>query len=521
MWCTLVYSTTLLRNDLFHLLHKWSGSPCDEDPNAAAVVPIPVVVEPDPLLRPRRRYKSNGFLQVSCNGGLIQMRAGICDMVTIARYLNLTLLVPSLDKTSFWSDTSYSINHDFLSFRFYIDFKDVFDLEYFINSLRDEVRIVRSLPRMTSNVFVLSMPLRSWSSKQYYLTQILPLFRKHKVIYFTKTDTRIANNGIPVELQKLRCRVNYEALRFAPHIKDTGDKLISILKSIGSFIVLHLRYEMDMLSFSGCTRDCTWGSNNISAERLVDLLDKFQSQTISWEQFSFQVKDMHEHRKGQPGRRTVSPRLPKEEDYFYANPQECLAPLTPEFGICNMVTIARYLNLTLLVPSLDKTSFWSDTSDFKDAFDLEYFISSLRDEILPLFRKHKVIYFTKTVTRIANNGIPVELQKLRCRVNYEALRFAPHIKDTGDKLISILKSSGPFIVLHLRYEMDMLSFSGCTRGCSVTEADELTKKDIHEHRKGQPGRRTVSPRLPKEQDYFYANPQECLAPLTPEFGVAI
>ncbi|KAK9154486.1 hypothetical protein Sjap_001966 [Stephania japonica] len=298
MWCTLVYSTTLLRNDLFHLLHKWSGSPCDEDPNVADVVPIPVVVEPDPLLRRWRRYKSNGFLQVSCNGGLNQMRAGICDMVTIARYLNLTLLVPRLDKTSFWSDTS--------------DFKDVFDLEYFINSLRDEVRIVRSLPQMRSNVSVLPMPPRSWSSEQYYLTQvqILPLFRKHKVIYFTKTDTRIANNGIPVEFQKLRCRVNYEALRFAPHIKDIGDKLISILKSSSSFIVLHLRYEMDMLSFSGCTHSC-------SATEADELTKK----------------DIHEHRKGQPGRRTVSPWLPKEEDYFYANSQKCLAPLTPEFGV--------------------------------------------------------------------------------------------------------------------------------------------------------------------------------------------
>lgn len=28
----------------------------------------------------------------------------ICDMVTIARYLNVTLIVPELDKTSFWAD---------------------------------------------------------------------------------------------------------------------------------------------------------------------------------------------------------------------------------------------------------------------------------------------------------------------------------------------------------------------------------------------------------------------------------
>ncbi|KAF6140043.1 hypothetical protein GIB67_001784 [Kingdonia uniflora] len=412
-----------------------------------------VSVPPKIPLPPKRFYKNNGYLMVSCNGGLNQMRAAICDMVAIARYLNVTLIVPELDKTSFWADPS--------------EFQDIFDVDHFITSLRDQVRILKELPprlkrRVELGMFY-SMPPISWSHISYYLHQILPLIQKFKIVHLNKTDARLANNGLPLEIQKLRCRVNFSALKFTPQIEDLGTRVVSLLKQNGPFLVLHLRYEMDMLAFSGCTQGCNddeveeltrmryaypwWKEKVINSELkrkdglcpltpeetaltlraldidrniqiyiaageiyggkrrmaslaasypnlvrketllgpsdlgffqnhssqmaaldylvslesdifvptydgnmakvveghrrflgfkktilldrklLVDLIDQYNNGSLSWDEFSFSVKEVHAQRLGNPTRRVLIPDRPKEEDYFYANPQECLQQL--------------------------------------------------------------------------------------------------------------------------------------------------------------------------------------------------
>lgn len=58
------------------------------------------------------------------------------------------------------------------------------------------------------------------------------------------------------------------------------------------------------------------------------MIDKHQNGSLPWNEFVGAVRQAHETRMGQPIRRVVIPDKPKEEDYFYANPQECLCEST-------------------------------------------------------------------------------------------------------------------------------------------------------------------------------------------------
>ncbi|KAJ6708637.1 O-FUCOSYLTRANSFERASE 16 [Salix koriyanagi] len=176
-------------------------------------------------------------------------------------------------------------------------------------------------------------------------------------------------------------------------------------------------------------------------------------------------------------------------------------------GITDAVVAARILNATLVVPRLDQKSFWKDSSDFSEIFDVDWYISSLskdvkiikslpkrggktwiprsmrvprkcsercyQNRILPVLLKRHAIQLTKFDYRVANR-LDTQLQKLRCRVNYHALKFTDSILQMGGKLVHRMRmKSKHFIALHLRFEPDMLAFSGCYYGGGDKERKEL------------------------------------------------
>ncbi|KAI4370008.1 hypothetical protein MLD38_018396 [Melastoma candidum] len=188
-----------------------------------------------------REKSSNGYLLIATSGGLNQQRTGITDAVVVARILNATLVVPELDHHSFWKDDS--------------DFANVFDVDWFIHSLSKDVTIVRRVPdkvmrSMDKPPYTMRVPRKS--EPDYYLDQVLPILLRRRVLQLTKFDYRLAND-IDSELQKLRCRVNYQALRFTKPIRELGEGLVSRMRNMSKhYVAIHLRFEPDMLAFSGC-----------------------------------------------------------------------------------------------------------------------------------------------------------------------------------------------------------------------------------------------------------------------------
>lgn len=412
---------------------------------------------PARFLPPKRVYKNNGYLMVSCNGGLNQMRAAICDMVAIARYLNVTLIVPELDKTSFWSDNS--------------EFEDIFDADHFITSLRDEVRILKQLPdRVKKRVelgMLYSMAPISWSDISYYQHQILPLIRKYKVVHLNRTDARLANNNQPLEIQKLRCRVNFSALKFTPQIEELGKRIVKILRQNGPFLVLHLRYEMDMLAFSGCTQGC----NDAEVEELT----KMRYAYPWWKE------------------KIINSDLKRKEG---------LCPLTPEETALTLRALDIDQNFQVYIAAGE---IYGGQRRMKDL--MKVYPKVVRKETL--LEPSDLRFFQNHSSQMAALDYLVSLESDIFVPTYDgnmAKVVEGHRRYLGFKK-TILLDRRLLVELIDKYKNGLLNW----------EEFSDSVKGIHADRMGSPSQRVVIPDRPKEEDYFYANTQECLQPLSEPF----
>ncbi|KAK1552765.1 hypothetical protein Q3G72_023148 [Acer saccharum] len=185
------------------------------------------------VVKDRRKY-----LLVVVSGGMNQQRNQIVDAVVIARILGAALVVPILQVNVIWGDES--------------EFSDIFDLEHFKSVLANDVRVVSSLPSthiMTRPVEEKRTPLHV--SPQWIRSRYLKRLNREGVLLLRGLDSRLSKD-LPSDLQKLRCKVAFHALRFAPPILELGNKLADRMRNKGSYLALHLRMEKDVWVRTGC-----------------------------------------------------------------------------------------------------------------------------------------------------------------------------------------------------------------------------------------------------------------------------
>lgn len=69
------------------------------------------------------------------------------------------------------------------------NFSDIFDVEHFIEALRGDVHVVKSLPQKYLLVPKAVKQFQSWSNVKYYEDSIAPLWRDYKVLHSFQSFT--------------------------------------------------------------------------------------------------------------------------------------------------------------------------------------------------------------------------------------------------------------------------------------------------------------------------------------------
>ncbi|KAK7277220.1 hypothetical protein RIF29_18371 [Crotalaria pallida] len=106
---------------------------------------------------------------------------------------------------------------------------------------------------------ITNIRVHAWAPVSYYMGVVYLVLQKEGVIRIAPFANRLAIS-VPPHIQFLRCLTNYKALRFTSSISTLAKKLVNRMiekssRTGGKYIVVHLRFEEDMVAFSRCIYD--------------------------------------------------------------------------------------------------------------------------------------------------------------------------------------------------------------------------------------------------------------------------
>ncbi|KAE8699042.1 hypothetical protein F3Y22_tig00110597pilonHSYRG01358 [Hibiscus syriacus] len=134
--------------------------------------------------------------------------------------------------------------------------------------------------------------------------EVLPHIENRWILLFARTESRLADNGLPEGLQR-------SFLGGSSQVRQGCIGVHRFREGLTKEVAADVK-QMRYLGFK----------TSISLDRklLFGLIDQYKNGTLMWDELSLLVKKIHEDRRGKPARRRENPDQPGQEDYVYSNP---------------------------------------------------------------------------------------------------------------------------------------------------------------------------------------------------------
>lgn len=206
-----------------------------------------------------RQGRTWGYVMVKLSNGPQYHRAQVADAVIVARSLGATLYMPTIKEAAKEPNS---------------DFDKIYDVNNFISSLKDVVRVVGRLPEDVRSVTpeVVKVPYKV--TPEFVEENVRPIFKQNFVIrittVFSASSLKMKDTSTE-EVQAIRCLVTYNALKFHSQVQKLGERVMSRMREAGEpaggrFIAVDLR--VDLLKQKGCSQ-----ATNVNSKKCFDAYD--------------------------------------------------------------------------------------------------------------------------------------------------------------------------------------------------------------------------------------------------------
>lgn len=207
--------------------------------------------KPGPDLQPcwskhitSRQGKTWGYVMVRLSNGPHYHRSQVADAVIVARYLGATLLLPTIKEAAKEPNG---------------DFDKIYEVNNFILSLKDVVRVVGRAPDDVRSLIPTLVKVPYKVTPEYIEENVQSIFKQNFVIQLISVFSTLPSSSIKEssieEVHAIRCLVTYTALRFHSQVQKLGERVISRVREAGElaggrFIAVDMR--VDVLKQKGC-----------------------------------------------------------------------------------------------------------------------------------------------------------------------------------------------------------------------------------------------------------------------------